>query len=233
MTTGKRLFVGLRVSLAASNALAGCAETLARRARDAGVDIRWMSPASYHLTIKYLGWTREEAIPAVRDRLASAAAGTPRLTLEIARLGAFPSRERASVVWAGVSEPSGALEQLAARVEATCVELGFRAERRGFHPHITMGRLRDPRAIQDVLLPLSEQMFGRSKIDVMTLFESETKPSGSVYSEVSRILFKTASEGVIPVVDRQTPALELDPSRPPREPETDDGWPRGHHHDDL
>jgi hypothetical protein len=39
MRPGKRLFIGVRISVATANALAGCAETLARRARDAGFDL--------------------------------------------------------------------------------------------------------------------------------------------------------------------------------------------------
>ena len=40
MTDGKRLFFGVRVSVATANALAQCAEQLARRANDAKLDIR-------------------------------------------------------------------------------------------------------------------------------------------------------------------------------------------------
>src|SRR4051812_35364870 len=61
------LFVGVRVSGATANALAGAAETLARRGRDAGIEFRWVAPASYHITLKYLGWTRTDAIGAVVD----------------------------------------------------------------------------------------------------------------------------------------------------------------------
>jgi hypothetical protein len=60
-------------------------------------------------------------------------------------------------------------------------------------------------------------MFSDSRIEGVTLFESETKPSGSVYRELQRIGFKTAENAP----KRQTGALELGD-------ETDDGWPRGH-----
>jgi hypothetical protein len=50
----------------------------------------------------------------------------------------------------------------------------------------------------------------------VTLFESETKSSGSVYREIERIAFKPAETGD----QRQTITLEAGD-------ETDDGWPRG------
>lgn len=221
-----RLFVGARISVATANALAGCAETLARRARDAGVDIRWVAPANYHVTIKFLGQTREPGVAALVDALLAAAAGTPRITVSCARLGAFPSLDRSNVLWAGVSEDA-ALAALAARVEAGCTALGFAADKRPFHPHVTLGRVRETRALRDVVLPLSEQMFGDTRIDSIVLFESETKPTGSVYREVRKISFKTASEAAVSAAERQSRPVDLDTTQRTSEPETDDGWPRG------
>ena len=238
-TGGKRLFVGARVSVATANALAAAAETLARRARDAGADIRWVAPASYHVTLRFLGWTRGEAIGAVRDVLEAAAAGplaggAGPVRFKTARLGAFPSPDRASVVWAGVEElvrapgsvTSAPLAALAARIEEACTRLGFAAERRAFHPHVTIGRLREARAVREVVLPLAEQMFGDTRLDAIALFESETKSPGSVYRELHRIELQTASKAPISASERQTPPVQQG-TRTPEPPDTDDGWPRG------
>lgn len=230
---GKRLFVGARISVATANALAGAAETLGRRARDAGVDIRWLPPVNYHVTLRFLGWTRVEAIDAVRDALDAAAAGTAPFSFRTARLGAFGSLDRASVLWAGV-EPAGAgagaagapLIELARRVEEALARLGYPAERRPFHPHVTIARLREARAVREVVLPLAEQMFGETALDAITLFESETKSSGSVYRELYKIRLERGSGGPISAPKRQTPPVELATS-PAAEPDTDDGWPRG------
>jgi hypothetical protein len=82
---------------------------------------------------------------------------------------------------------------------------------------VTLARLAETRAVKDLVLPLSEQMFSDSRVDGVTLFESETKSSGSVYRELHRIDFKLTENAP----KRQTGALELGD-------ETDDGWPRGH-----
>ena len=219
---GKRLFVGARVSVATANALAGAAQTLARRARDVGVEVKWVPPVNYHLTLKFLGWTREATIGPVRDALDAAARGTPRISFRTTRLGAFPSLDKATVVWAGVEDGSGALGELAKRIEAAMAELGFPRESRPFHAHVTIGRLRETRAVKDVVLPLAEQMFGDTRIEAISLFESETKSSGSVYREISRIEFKQPET----TPERQTSPLELGASDD-TSAETDDGWPRG------
>lgn len=225
-----RLFVGARVAIATANALAGAAETLARRAKDAGLDVRWVAPANYHVTLRFLGWTRREAVGALRDALAAAAAGTGPLSFETARLGAFPALDRANVVWAGV-EGAAALVQLAGRIDAACVQLGFAAGTQPFHPHVTLGRLREARAVRGVVLPLAEQMFGGTRIESITLFESETKSSGSVYREHSKIDLKSPSKQPNSPSERQTSPVEQGRNNPFREPpntdDTDDGWPRG------
>jgi 2'-5' RNA ligase len=227
MRPGKRLFVGARVSVSVANALAGCAETLARRARDAGADLRWVAPANYHVTLAFLGWTGLEAIGRVCDALVAATAGETRMAFRTTRLGGFPSLDHASVLWAGI-EDGGGLNGLARSVGDAMAGLGFAREARPFHPHVTIARLRNPRAIREIVLPMAEQMFGDTRIDAVTLFESETKSSGSVYREVQKIALKTASGGALEASKRQTDALERGtPGREPDDTLTDDGWPRG------
>jgi len=227
MRPGKRLFVGARVSVATANTLAGCAETLARRARTAGVDLRWMAPANYHVTLAFLGWTGVDAIGAVCDALLAATAGLERIAFRTSRLGAFPSLDKASVLWAGI-EDGATLGRIAQSVGEAMAALGFSRDARAYHPHVTLARLRDPRAIREVVLPMAEQMFGDTKIDALTLFESETKSSGSVYREVEKITFRRAPNAPPKNEKRQTVALERGTAdREPDETQTDDGWPRG------
>lgn len=217
---GKRLFVGIRVSVATANALAQCAETLARRARDARVDLKWVAPTNYHVTLKFLGWTRGETIGAVRDALEQAVIGAERGAFRTARLGGFPSLDQASVLWAGI-EDSSALDGLAARIDRAMTAVGFAAEHRKFHAHVTLARVRETRPLREVVLPLSEQMFSETRFDGVTLFESETKSSGSVYRELHRIGFKRPAFSVPGAAERQMGPVDVGD-------ETDDGWPRGH-----
>lgn len=222
---GKRLFVGARVSVQTANALAAAAETLQRRARDANIEIKWVAPVNYHATLKFLGFTREDAIGAVRDALDKALVGVAPLKFRTARLGGFPSLDKSNVLWAGID--GKALDDIAARIEQAMVGIGFAAETRPFHAHVTLGRLRETRPIRELVLPLSEQMFSDTRIDGVTLFESETKSSGSVYRDVHRIAFKSAEDHGFGAAKRQTGAVELGDET---QTDTDDGWPRGHSH---
>lgn len=217
MANGKRLFVGVQVSLATANALARCAEALARRARDAKVDIAWVAPTNYHVTLKFLGWTRDEAVGAVRDHVAAAVAGASEFRFHTSRLGGFPSLDSASVLWAGI-EGRGveSLTDLAARIDRAATGLGFAAEQRPYHPHVTLGRLRETSPLRDVVLPMSEQMFSESMVDAVSLLESVKESNNYVYREIFRISFKTAE--IEP--KRQTGALQQGDDTDM----TDDGW---------
>ena len=102
--------------------------------------------------------------------------------------------------------------------------IGYATETRAYHPHITLARLRETRPLKDVVLPVAEQMFGDTRIDAVSLFESEMKSSGSIHTEISRIDFKQVET----TAERQTRTVDLGASNQTSESDdTDDGWPRG------
>jgi 2'-5' RNA ligase len=237
----KRLFVGLRVSVQTANGLAGAVETLARRAGQAGIAVRWLSPTLYHITLKFLGWTRPEATSALRDGLREAVRGVEPFSFTTARLGAFPNVDQARVVWAGVTSREDLLGQLARRVDEATAPLGFLSDH-PFVAHVTLGRLGAPTAMNDVLLPLMEQVFSDSKVNGISLLESTLKSGALAYREIAHFGFSPASGPSESARKRQSPPLQLAPHSAPsssdkaspsselsmHDIETDDGWPRGH-----
>lgn len=215
---GKRLFFGLRVSVATANQLAQAADQLRRNAPA----FKWVAPTSYHVTLKYLGFTRSEIVDELIDRVRAAIAGIAPFKYKTARLGAFPSVEKASVLWAGVDDPNVTL--LADRIDTACEALGFPREQRAFHGHVTLARIPETRSISQLVLPMSEQMFSGSQADAVILYESETKSSGSVYKEISKLELKPTDSSSISAEKRQTQPVDLGPRSAD---ETDDGWPHG------
>ena len=212
----RHLFVGVRASMATISALGATVEKLARSAKD----LRWVSPTTYHVTLKYLGWVQPEITPALVDAIAAATRGVAPFAVRVRGLGAFPSVAAAKVLYAGV-EPSPALADLAARIERAMVDLGFPAETRPYTPHITIART-ETRPLESLVLPMSEQMFSESKVEVIALIETRTNSSGSDYSDLRKIALGTPDLAPKSTAERQTGPLDLDAQ------ETDDGWPRGH-----
>jgi 2'-5' RNA ligase len=199
-----RLFVGVEISLPALRELTGAAEALRRKARAAGLRVRWVAPESYHVTLKFLGWTQPEAVVAIADVLAEPIAGVPDFSITGRGPGAFPRADHARVLWAGIDDPVAGLTRLAEIVETTLEPVGFAREARDFHAHVTLGRIRQPEDVQGLLAGVSEKMFRESRVGAVTLFESVLKSSGSEYRARARFGLREAAQAA----KRQTDSLQ-------------------------
>jgi 2'-5' RNA ligase len=140
MSKRLRTFVALRCGRAVAARLRRESERLA------ALEGAFRAPRTddYHLTVQFLGDTAEEDLPALGRALEAAAASTAPLEVVYGGLGAFPSAQRARVVWVGMQAPQRpeALADLAGAVGQALEPLGYPPEARAFHPHITLGRLR-------------------------------------------------------------------------------------------
>lgn len=202
-----RLFVGVRVSLAAAATIGDAAAGLRRAAAERGIPMSFAAPAGYHVTLAFLGWTRPEAVAALRDRVGDALAGARAFELSTAGLGAFPSPERARVVWVAISAGERALTELATRVRRATDALGFPREERPFHPHVTLARVKQASDCRALLATPSERLRSTSWCDSVVLFESRTKSSGSEYTP----LVEWSLEGASKSQKRQTRPVERAP----------------------
>ena len=102
-------------------------------------DVRWVRAEGVHVTLKFLGWVepaRLEQIQTDARRRRRRPACAP---VRARGLGAFPNLRRPRVLWVGL-EGEG-LAELAACVEEAMSRLDFEPEKRGFTPHITLGRV--------------------------------------------------------------------------------------------
>jgi 2'-5' RNA ligase len=111
----------------------------ARGLREQNYPVQWVDAGLFHLTLKFLGDVRPEAVPAVGGLLDKVGKTTEQFTLKMGGFGAFPTIRRPRVLWVGV-EPSPALRCLKQDIEWALSENGFERETRAFHPHFTLGR---------------------------------------------------------------------------------------------
>src|SRR4051794_342080 len=132
-----RSFVAVDVDATTRDAAAA----LLARLRATGADVAWSRPDALHVTLEFLGSVEPERLTRLAARLADVAAAQPAFTLALRGVGAFPSLARPSVLWIGVDAP--ALAILASAVADIAAAEGFAREARPFHPHLTLGRVRD------------------------------------------------------------------------------------------
>jgi len=150
--------------------------------------VRWVKPEGVHLTLKFLGDTPKDEIPTIEEALTVVARNAPTCTLTAEGLGCFPNPRRPRVLWVGVTEPTGRLKLLYRAVEEAMTSLGYKPERHGFTPHLTLGRVRRGASRGDKEL-ISEAITGTRvgelavfRADRFELIRSELKPSGAEYT---------------------------------------------------
>jgi 2'-5' RNA ligase len=147
-------------------------------------DVKWVAPENLHVTLKFLGDVREDALPGVLAAVEKAAKSISGFELAVSGLGAFPNPQRARVVWVGTEDGRDKLIELAAAVESELVSAGFAQEEKPFKAHITIGRVRDraPRQLPDALAEVNADALGSQRVSSVALMRSDLRPGGPVYS---------------------------------------------------
>lgn len=158
--------------------------------REAMPDVRasWDRAEKLHITLKFLGEIELPRVEALVRASARAAASAQGFELAIEGAGAFPPRGLPRVLWLGVSDPSGGLARLARRLEDECATAGFAREKRPFHPHLTIARLRRPegaRRLADRHQETGFETVGFAAAE-LAVVRSELGPGGSRYTAIAR-----------------------------------------------
>jgi 2'-5' RNA ligase len=167
-----RLFVGIPLAAAVIEELSA----ISMRLQSGADGLRWSAPASWHITLQFLGNTPQyECIVRRLRELRS-----PSVPIQLEGLGFF---ERAGIFFAGVglTPVLGALQQ---RVTAATGLCGFVPETRPYHPHITLARSKSKGAhgLRELKGRIHrEPKFTSFVADVFVLYESVPGPGGSRY----------------------------------------------------
>lgn len=142
---------------------------------------RWVPPANYHFTLKFIGSWPEPREPELIGALARVQARA--FSISLAGLGFFPAPNRPRLLWAGVRDPQ-LLAWLADLVDRACVSVGIPAEARPFSPHLTIARAVAPPDLRSLENEIADgrPSWGSQVVQAFHLFESRTLPSGPVYT---------------------------------------------------
>lgn len=149
--------------------------------------VRWSRKVeNMHITVKFLGDVDEARLAAFGTDLQAAVAALPAFTIDVRGMGAFPSARRANVLWAGIDDPTGGLQQAAAVVESVSGKGGVgQPETRAFRAHVTVGRAKAPVDARAALEGLGQRRFGAATVDALHVYESQLgggpQHAGSTY----------------------------------------------------
>ena len=169
-----RLFIALEVAAEVKVELGRVQAQLA----SAHLPVRWTRPDMMHLTLLFLGETDEREVAPIERSLADSVAGIHAHSLELGKLGAFPTLARPKVIWCAVGGMTDELARLNGAIAAAVAGVVPRPDDRPYTPHLTIGRVRQDahtaqrRLVGDVIGHAPAPSGHHWLVDEVTLYES-------------------------------------------------------------
>lgn len=177
MSDKLRLFVAVEIGERHKQALAA----LAGQLKETWPRARWVRPENRHVTLKFLGWTTNDRLPAIAAAVREVATSHVASELRMTSLGGFPSNRRLRVLWVGLDDPAGLLAALAVDLEGAFEKLGWAPENRPFRPHLTLARFEPPERAPGDLPDVGLGSEPPIKVDRLVLFRSQLHKGGARY----------------------------------------------------
>ena len=176
-----RTFFALEVPGDIAAYLRGVIDKLAKRTEG----VRWVSDEGIHITVKFLGEVDESMAPVMHEALIPTGGRFAPIAARLGALDAFPSKRSARVIVVKLKEGVGQSQAVFAEMEERLAGLGIERDKRGFVPHITLGRRRVPKAFLDGdPPPIEDKAF---LIEHLVLYSSKLTPGGAVYAPIWKI----------------------------------------------
>ena len=171
-----RVFLGIPIAEEAAEEIA------AGYAAFKGLKAKFVETQNLHVTLKFIGEVKEQAVKNIIKALEPALAGTMSFTVAVNGVKTFPSSQEAKVIWAGIEKGNGAIKEIFVKCEESLYKAGFKKEEKEFIPHITMARVKVPQDVTKMLKGI--RIIAETEAQRVVLYKSELSHKGPVYEEL-------------------------------------------------
>jgi len=179
-----RCFIAIDIDDKTRTAVGDLQQKLQAQAKLARGDCRWVRPEVMHLTLKFLGEINDAESVRVCNIAGQVAARHKSFELDIENVGHFGGKS-ARVLWVGTGAGADKLCDLQQELEQQLAKAGFATEARGFSGHLTLCRIKNPKA-GFKLAQMTEQYksfrIGTISADSLCVYQSRLTPKGPVYT---------------------------------------------------
>jgi RNA 2',3'-cyclic 3'-phosphodiesterase len=154
--------------------------------------VRWVKTEGLHLTLKFIGEIEDTNIDLIKKVIDNVTHSYQPFELNFSGCGVFPSAANARVIWVAVKSGGSIVTDLADKLDSELAGIGFKPEKRSYHPHLTIGRIRQPideKTIKDMIDAAEIFITSPTVIDGVTLFESKLTRQGAQYRSVDKKRF--------------------------------------------
>lgn len=186
MTT-RRLFFALNATDPLAESFLPTFKKLKINADKKELTMKWVPPDNFHVTVTFLGETPETEIPKIQAALEDTCKIFNPFDVKIEDVGAFSNEHDARVIWLGVQNKRY-LNELKMDLDRNLAERGVivTSEFREYKPHLTIGRLRNPKSVKDMISPFKRKSFGKIHVQEIVLYESHLQGNFPVYTPLYR-----------------------------------------------
>ncbi len=150
--------------------------------------VKWAKENQMHLTLKFLGDIKESDVEKISANLKSIADNFNTFSIKFSKIGGFPNMQKPRVIWLGIDKGSEYLKLLNNKIEDNLEKLGFAKEKREYSAHLTLGRIKSLKNIQNLTKIINEinlDLNDEVKIEKIILFQSALTPKGAIYTPLS------------------------------------------------
>jgi 2'-5' RNA ligase len=180
----QRLFIGLGFSKKFARDLDPWVKKIRKTADHKEMDLKWIPPENYHITLVFLGNTAEELIPEIESKMHQIANQHQSFNLKIRGLDGFPNVQQARVLYLGVQRSQNILD-LQSHLES---DLQNPADiEQDYTPHLTIARLRNPKSCRDLISPFEHLDLGKQEVTEIILFNSVMAGAFPVYERILQV----------------------------------------------
>jgi len=168
------------------------------RLKKAQADVKWVRPASLHITLRFLGYLTPEEVEKAGKALEKVAQKFSPFTIQLEGYGTFPERGRPRVIWTGITLGKDQLAQISQQLEKCLDDFGFPPADKPFSPHLTLGRIKTGKNLNNLIEYLNKEgnkIYGKFLAKSIILFKSELRPEGARYSVIKQVGLGNLTEG--------------------------------------
>ncbi|MEE4198830.1 MAG: RNA 2',3'-cyclic phosphodiesterase [Bacteroidales bacterium] len=180
----KRTFIAVKIPV--SKSTAGMIQEIKDELQNE--KIKWVDFFNMHITLFFLGDTREEMIEKIISELEHVFIDKKKFVLKGKGVGVFKNWKNPRVVWLGI-ERSQYLQDLKNEIDQWMQNMGFPIEERAFKPHLTLGRVKsviNKDKLRMVVERYKDVEFQDFMVGKVVFYESRLTQAGPVYKVIKQ-----------------------------------------------
>ena len=157
--------------------------------KETGANLKLVKPENVHVTLKFLGDTEEDLVSEIERIIRNAVEDVNPFSIQLKGTGVFPNQNYIKVIWVGI-EHGDQIGTIAQNIDSQISKLGFKKEKRGFSPHLTIARVKTAKN-KEKLLHIIEKYrdveFADIRVDSIKLKKSDLTQKGPIYTTLKEI----------------------------------------------